>query len=299
MRRSRLVPVLGLLALCGSAEGRAAPVVAPGAQLEKLAGDFAFTEGPASDAEGNVYFTDQPNDRILVFTVADELRTFLEPAGRSNGLAVDSEGFLWACADEKDELWRIAPDKGVTVVVDGYQGKRLNGPNDVWIAPDGSVYFTDPYYQRPYWQRTEAEQDRQAVYRLSPDHQELERVIEDLVQPNGIIGAPDGRRLYVADIGAHRTYSYAIGEDGRLGERTLFCEMGSDGLTLDDQGDLYLTGRGVTVFGPSGEKIEEIDVPEPWTANVCFGGRDHQSLFITASKGLYRLRMSVKGVGSQ
>jgi gluconolactonase len=299
MRRSRLVPLLGLLALGGSAEGRAAPIVAPGARLEKLAGDFVFTEGPASDAEGNVYFTDQPNDRILVFTVADELRTFMEPAGRSNGLAVDSEGFLWACADEKDQLWRIAPDKGVTVVVDGYQGKRLNGPNDVWIAPDGSVYFTDPYYQRPYWQRTEAEQDRQAVYRLSPDHQDLVRVIEDLVQPNGIIGTPDGRRLYVADIGAHRTYSYVIGEDGRLGERTLFCEMGSDGLTLDDQGNLYLTGRGVTVFGPSGEKIEEIEVPEPWTANVCFGGRDHQSLIITASKGLYRLRMSVKGVGSQ
>jgi gluconolactonase len=299
MRESRLVPLLGLLVLCWSAEGRAAPIIAPGAQLEKLAGDFAFTEGPASDAEGNVYFTDQPNDRILVFTVADELRTFLEPAGRSNGLAVDSEGFLWACADEKDQLWRIAPDKGVTVVVDGYQGKRLNGPNDVWIAPDGSVYFTDPYYQRPYWQRTEMEQDRQAVYRLSPDHQELQRVIEDLVQPNGIIGTPDGQRLYVADIGARRTYSYAIAADGRLGERTLFCEMGSDGLTLDDQDNLYLTGRGVTVFCPSGEKIEQIDVPEPWTANVCFGGRDHQSLFITASKGLYRLRMSVKGVGSQ
>ncbi len=299
MRGSRLVSFWGLLAMCWSVEGYAAPIVAPGAQLEKLAGDFVFTEGPASDAEGNVYFTDQPNDRILVFTVTDELRTYLQPAGRSNGLTVDSEGSLWACADEKDELWRIAPDMGVTVVVDGYQSRRLNGPNDVWIAPDGSVYFTDPYYQRPYWQRTEMEQDRQAVYRLSPDHKELVRVIDDLVQPNGIIGTPDGGRLYVADIGAGRTYSYAIGEGGRLGERTLFCEMGSDGLTLDDQGNLYLTGRGVTVFSPSGERIEQIDVPEPWTANVCFGGRDHQSLFITASKGLYRLRMSVKGVGSQ
>jgi gluconolactonase len=294
-----LLSLVGLTALSCSAEGRASQIVAPDTQVEKLSGDFAFTEGPAADAEGNVYFTDQPNDRILVFTVEDELRTYLEPAGRSNGLAVDAQGHLWACADERNQLWRIAPDKSVTVLVDRYEGKLLNGPNDVWIAPDGSVYFTDPYYERPYWQRAGMEQDRQAVYRLSPDHSQLVRVIEDLEQPNGIIGTPDGSRLYVADIGAGRTYAYAIGEGGVLGERTLFCEMGSDGLTLDDQGNLYLTGRGVTVFSPAGERLARIDVPEPWTANVCFGGRDRQSLFITASKGLYRLRMLVKGVGSQ
>jgi gluconolactonase len=273
-------------------------IIAAGATVEKLAGDFVFTEGPACDGRGNVFFTDQPNDRILKWSIAGKLSTFMQPCGRANGLSFDRSGNLWACADEKNELWRIDPAGKATVVVKDYQGKLLNGPNDVWIRPGGGLYFTDPYYKRSWWKRGPKEMD-ECVYYLSPDYKKLTRVIDDLKQPNGIIGTPDGKNLYVADIGTGKTYRYSIQPDGSLKDKKLFCELGSDGMTIDNKGNIYLTGKGVSVFDADGQKIEQINVPEPWTANVCFGGKDRQTLFITASKGFYGLRMTVNGVDSQ
>jgi gluconolactonase len=272
-------------------------VIAPGAAVERLADGFAFTEGPAADAEGNVFFTDQPNDRIHKWSVAGELSPFMEPCGRSNGMFFDAQGFLWACADEKNELWRIAPNKDKTVVAGSYAGKLLNGPNDVWVRPDCGAYFTDPFYKRPYWTRGPAEQECQGVYYVAPGGGDPVRVADDLVQPNGIVGTPDGKTLYVADIRDKKTYSYSIQPDGSLKDKALFCEMGSDGMTIDNEGNVYLTGDGVTVFDKTGKQIEHIAVEERWTGNVCFGGKDWQSLFITASKGLYRIQMRVKGAG--
>ncbi|MHB8521699.1 MAG: SMP-30/gluconolactonase/LRE family protein [Limisphaerales bacterium] len=269
-------------------------VLAPDAKLAKLAGGFEFTEGPTADAAGNVFFTDQPNDRIMKWSVDGKLSTFLQPCGRANGMFFDRHGNLIACADEKNELWSITPDGKATVLVKDYQGKLLNGPNDVWVRPDDGLYFTDPYYKRPYWKRGPKEQ-AEHVYFLSADRSKLIRVTEDLKQPNGIIGTPDGKRLFVADIGAGKSYAYDIQPDGTLANKTLFCEMGSDGMTLDDDGNLYLTGKGVTVFDRTGKKIEHIDIKEPWTANVSFGGADHRTLFMTASKNFYAIRMRVKG----
>ena len=268
-------------------------------EIAKLAGGFEFTEGPASDAEGNVFFTDQPNDRIMKWSVDGELTAFLQPCGRSNGLCFDAEGYLWACADEKNQIWKIDPNKNATVVVDGYQDKLLNGPNDLWIDPNGGLYFTDPFYRRDYWERGPSEQDCQAVYYLDPSHSHLVRVAEDLQQPNGIVGTPDGRTLFVSDIGARKTYKYDIQADGTLSNKTLFCEAGSDGMTIDETGNIYLTGRGVTVFDIDGNQTASYSVNEPWTANVCFGGSDRKSLFITASKSLYMVRLQYRGVGSQ
>jgi gluconolactonase len=279
--------------------GAQSGVVAAGAKIEKLSAGFQFTEGPAADAQGNVLFTDQPNDRIMKWSLDGKLSTFLQPCGRSNGLCFDARGNLWACADEHNQLWCIDPAGKATVVVKDYQGKLLNGPNDVWVRPDGGVYFTDPFYKRPYWKRGPAEQDRQGVYYLAPDRQRLDRLIDDLKQPNGIIGTPDGKTLYVADIGGKKTYAYDIQPDGALSGQRLFCEMGSDGMTIDNEGNVYLTGKGVTVFDPAGKQLEHIAVEEPWTANVCFGGKDRQTLFITAGKSLYGIRMRVKGTGSQ
>lgn len=273
-------------------------IIAAGATVQKLAGDFAFTEGPASDASGNVFFTDQPNDRILKWSTDGKLSTYLQPCGRANGLSFDSAGNLWACADENNQLWKIDPAGKVTVVVTNYQGKLLNGPNDVWLRPGGGLYFTDPFYKRDYWKRGAKEMD-ECVYYLPQGQSTPVRVIADLKQPNGIIGTPDGKRLYVADIGARKTYRYAIQTDGSVNKKSLFCDMGSDGMTIDSAGNVYLTGNGVAVFDPSGTKIAQIEVPERWTANVCFGGGDRQTLFITASKGFYSLRMRVKGVDSQ
>jgi gluconolactonase len=291
---------ISLVAFCsmGMSLSAQSTVLAPGAKVEKLAGDFKFTEGPAADATGAVYFTDQPNDRILKWS-GGALTTFMQPCGRSNGLCFDADGNLWACADEKNELWRIDRDGAPTVIVKDYGGKLLNGPNDLWIDPQGGVYFTDPYYRRDYWQRGDPEQDVQAVYYLAPDHKKLSRVADDLEQPNGVIGTPDGKTLYVADIRAKRTYAFDIQDDGSLATKRLFCELGSDGMTIDSEGNVYLTGRGVTVFDKNGKQIEQIDIPERWTANVCFGGEDGRTLFITASTGLYGVNMRVQGAGSQ
>lgn len=270
-------------------------LIAPGAKLEKLAGEFSFTEGPTANAKGDVYFTDQPNDRIMVWSVEGKLSTFMKPSGRANGMYFDHQGNLLACADENNQLWSIDPaSKKVTVLVKDYQGKLLNGPNDVWERPDGGIYFTDPYYKRDYWKRGPKEMGEH-VYFLAPDRQKLIRVTEDLKQPNGISGTPDGKTLYVADIAARKTYSYAIQPDGTLTDKALVCPMGSDGMTIDEQGNLYLTGQGVTIFDKTGKRLEHIDVPGGWTANVSFGGKDHRTLFITSSKSFYSIQMRVKG----
>ena len=272
------------------------PVIADGAQLTLVSDQFAFTEGPASDSEGNIYFTDQPNNDIWIYNLDGELTKFMDESGRANGLYFAENGNLLACADNENELWSITPEKEVSVLVDSYNGKRLNGPNDLWIDPKGGIYFTDPYYQREYWDHTEQEIKEQRVYYLTPDREDLFIVIDDLVQPNGIIGTANGEMLYVADIGDGKTYSYQIDQDnGYLTNRSLFTEMGSDGVTLDEKGNLYLTGKGVTVFNESGEQIEHIPVPQNWTANVTFGGENNQTLFITASTAVYTLEMKVKG----
>jgi gluconolactonase len=298
--RARLPVLVAFLTLLAAVRADDASPVAPGAKLEKLAEGFKFTEGPAADAKGNVYFTDQPNDRILKYDTGGKLSTWMQPCGRSNGLCFGPDGKLWACADDKNELWAIDVEtKKHTVAVKNYRGKLLNGPNDVWVRPDGGLYFTDPFYKRDYWKRGPKEIDVEGVYFISPDGKGITRVVDDMKQPNGIIGTPDGAILYVADIGANKTYSYTIKKDGTLADKKLFCELGSDGMTIDENGNVYLTGKGVTVFDKTGKKVAHIDVPEGWTANACFGGSDMKTLFITASTRLYGLKMNVKGVGSQ
>ena len=271
-------------------------IIQPGTKVEKLSGEFLFTEGPTSDKKGNVYFTDQPNDRIMSWSISDKLSTFMQPSGRSNGLSFDKEGNLWACADEKNELWCISPDRSVRKIPLSYENKALNGPNDLWITSENGIYFTDPFYKRPWWDHDSMPQDVQAVYYLSPDHKTVRRVADDLVQPNGIVGSPDGKTLFVADIAANKTWKYDISKDGSLTGKTLFCEMGSDGMTIDEKGNIYLTGKGVSIFDKNGVYSGNIEIPESWTANVCFGGNDMQSLYITASKSIYRIRTLIKGV---
>ncbi len=271
-------------------------LIAKGAVLTKLSDQYSFTEGPAADKKGNIYFTDQPNNRIMKWSVDGVLSVYMENAGRANGMYFDREGNLLACADEKNEIWKIDKNKNITVLVNDFEGKRLNGPNDLWVDPKGGIYFTDPFYQRDYWTHTSKEIEKECVYYLSPDKTKITNVANDLIKPNGIIGTSDGKMLYVADIEANKTFSYKINNDGSLGEKTLFTESGSDGITIDESGNIYLTGKGVSVFNPKGEKIAHIDVKEPWTANVCFGGKKFKTLFITAGKSVYTLEMNVRGM---
>jgi gluconolactonase len=291
------LPILSLLALNFAAFAADPGLIAEGAKVEVLSEGYIFTEGPAVDRDGNVCFTDQPNDRIVKYNAADgSFSDWLKPAGRANGTYFDQDGNLLACADEKNELWSISPDKKVTVLLADFGGKLLNGPNDLWIRPDGNLYFTDPLYPRDYWKRDKAaQQPGQYVYYFDVKLKKATPVATDLKQPNGIIGTPDGKTLYVADIGARKTYSYSVKPDGTLADKTLFCELGSDGMTIDAEGNVYLTGRGVIVFDKTGKKLTNIPIPEPWTGNVTFAGKDRHLLFITASKKVYGVKMRVKG----
>ncbi|WP_297337388.1 SMP-30/gluconolactonase/LRE family protein [Algoriphagus sp.] len=275
-------------------------IIEKGAELIKVQEGFKFTEGPAVSRVGDVYFTDQPSNRIHKWNaISNEVTVFKENAGRSNGMFFMLDGTLISCADEQNQLWAIDQNGEEEVLVSGFKGKKLNGPNDVWVRPKGGMYFTDPLYPRPYWEgirSKELEQDGEHVYFLSENRTELFRVAEDLEKPNGIIGTPDGKYLYVADIGAGKTYKYEIREDGYLINKELFCPMGSDGMTIDNRGNVYLTGDGVTVFNSRGDKIAHIPVPADWTANVTFGALDRKTLFITAMDAVYTIKMRTRGV---
>ena len=272
-------------------------IIAPGAKPEKLADGFAFTEGPIADKGGNVYFTDQPNDRVHIWSTDGKLTTF-GSFGRANGMFFDRDGRLLTCSDMDNQLWSVGMDGAHTIIVADHAGKRLNGPNDVWVQPaDGGIYFTDPLYKRPYWTRDpEMQQEGEYLYYLKPDRKTLLKADTDLKKPNGIVGTPDGKLLYVADIGDSKTYAYDIQPDGLLANKRLFCAMGSDGMTIDKDGNVYLTGKGVTVFNAKGEQIAHIPIDAGWTSNACFGGKDMKTLFITASQFLFSLRMNVEGV---
>lgn len=282
--------------ICPAQESKSSDIVAKGASPVLVSSEFLFTEGPAVDSKGNIFFTDQPNDRIMKWSTDGVLSVYMEKTGRSNGLFFDKDDNLVACADLDNQLWIIDKNKKATVLVNDFEGKKLNGPNDLWIDSKGGIYFTDPFYKRDYWTRIGKEIEEENVYYLSPDRKKLSVAAAGLLQPNGIVGSPDGKKLYVADIKGRKTYSYKINDDGTLTDKTLFAEMGSDGMTVDSKGNVYLTGRGVTVFNSKGEKIETIAIEAPWTANVCFGGKDRKTLFITASKSVYTLKMKVKGV---
>jgi gluconolactonase len=270
-------------------------LITTGATLQQVGSEFLFTEGPATDAQGNVYFTDQPNDRIWKYTFGKGMELFKEGTGRSNGLFIDQNGYIIACADADNQLWRIYPDGKIDTLLTHFDNKAFNGPNDVWISPTGVFYFTDPYYQRDYWTRKQPELAHEGVYRLDKEGK-LHLEDADFKRPNGIVGTKDGKTLYVADINDRTIYRYRIQSNGTLSEKTAFYKQGSDGMTLDEKGNLYLTdNKGVTIVDPNGHWIETISIPENWTANVCFAGPERNILVITAMKSVYTLQMKVKG----
>jgi gluconolactonase len=216
-------------------------------------------------------------------------------------------------------MWSIdVKTKEHKVLFKDLDGKYFNGPNDVWCHPTtGRLYFTDPYYSRTWWEATRgtrvASELPQCVYFFEPSTGKIVRLIENVQQPNGpavapdakhfgqpngIVGTPDGKQLYVADIRSRKTYVYDIKEDGTLSEGKEFCQSGSDGMTIDAEGNIYLTSGIVRVFDKTGKEIGGITLPES-PANVCFGGKDNQTLFMTARTGFYSIKMRVKGGGPQ
>ncbi|ADY53921.1 gluconolactonase [Pseudopedobacter saltans DSM 12145] len=289
--------LMGILILqVGLSQAQVSSVVREGAKPQLISRTFSFTEGPAVDKKGNVYFTDQPNNRIWQYDIHGKLSLFMEDAGRSNGMFFDTKGNLLACADEQNQLWSIRKNKQKTVLLDQIEGKLFNGPNDVWVSKQGDIYFTDPYYKRNYWTRTQDALPVKGLYVLYKDADEAVLLDSNFVRPNGIVGFPQENILYVADIGNNKTYKYTILPNGNLSPRELFVNKGSDGMTIDNEGNVYTTGKDVVVFDKNGKQISYIPVPEPKTTNLSFYGKNRDKLFITAGEGIYLLDMRVTGL---
>ena len=270
-------------------------LVKANAELYRVEGNFSFVEGPATNKAGNVFFTDQPNDKIYVWDwKSNKISLFSDQTGRANGMYFNAKDELLSCSDNKGEIWKFdSQGQRIQTLVTSFEGKRLNGPNDLWIDASEGIYFTDPLYVRDYWQNFEQEIASKRLYYRTSGGEIL--ALDEFKQPNGIIGSEKFKKLYVSDIDSNKTFVYDIIGEGKLSNKKLFCELGSDGMTLDEKGNLYLTGNGVTVFNPKGEQIMNIPVKEDWTANVTFGGKDRKTLFITASKSVYTLDMEVSG----
>ena len=267
------------------------PVVEEGAIIKQISTGHAFTEGPVVDASGTLYFVDIPFNTISRISPDGKRSAFVRGSGCANGLAIDREGVLHACLNGDRCVVSIDSEGNYTVIADNYRGKRLNNPNDLWIDAKGGIYFTDP----AYYLRETIEQDGEHVYYIPPDRSTTIRVADDLMRPNGIIGTPDNKLLYIADERGRTIFRYTINEDGTLSDKTEFVKSGSDGMTIDSEGNIYITGRGIAVYNPSGTRIETIPVPEG-PANLCFGGSDKKTLFITARTSVYSLRMKVSGL---
>ena len=241
-------------------------------KITKAGGGYIFTEGPSVAPDG-VFFTDQPNDKIEVWSEGGSITTFMQGCERSNGTYFNKKGELVACADLHNRLVAFSMEKQPRILAASFNGTHLNGPNDLWIAPNGGIYFSDPYYFREYWENGHKElQDRRGVYYLSPEGK-VTRVIGDYKQPNGLIGTPDGKVLYVSDINDRKIWKYTLNKDGSLGSKTLFAPEGSDGMTIDNKGNVYLTNKSISVYPR--RHLGRIEVPS--NPQHHFGGKKETS----------------------
>ena len=277
-----IVIVAGIVAGCAG--------IYPGVtgEIKQVATGFKFTEGPAVAPNGDIYFTDIPNNKIYVWSVKGSLSTYLENTGGANGLLFDNNGNLLVCEGGNRRLVSINPKTKTTILADNFNDKKLNSPNDLWIDSKGGIYFTDPRYGK----RNNLEQSGEHVYYLPPEGGAIKKVIDDMVRPNGIVGTADGKKLYVADHGGKKIFSYSINNNGTLSGKKMFAEEESDGMALDKNGNLYITTDAVLVYNPEGKLLRRIEVPER-PSNICFG-KNGKTVFITARTSLYGKKIRKK-----
>jgi len=291
-------------------------LVAPDAQIEKLAGGFAFTEGPVWLKDGSVLFSDIPNNAIMKWTPGGQVTVFLKPSGYhgtdappgafigSNGLTLDKQGRLIICEHGNGRVTRLERDGKLTVLAAKYEGKRLNSPNDAVYKSDGSLYFTDP----PYGFVKQDDDPKKelafnGIYRLAGA--KLQLLYKDLTRPNGLAFSPDEKYLYVANSDPKRKLwmRFEVGGDGSLRNGKVFYDVSSetadglpDGLKADQKGNVYCTGPGgVWIFSAEGKHLGTIAPPEV-PANCHWGDADAKTLYMTARTGFYRIKLKVAGI---
>lgn len=267
------------------------------AKVEKVAGEFQFTEGPLWHPDGFLLFSDIPADTIYQWQPEREVKVFRRPSGMANGNTLDRQKRLITAEHSNRRISRTETDGTVITLVSKYQGKQLNSPNDLVVKSDGSIYFTDP----PYGIKPEQEElGFYGVYRLDSDG-ELTLLVDDFIRPNGITFSPDESQLYINDSEAGHIRVFDLRDNGTLTNGRIFAELkdpregAPDGMKVDIEGNVYSTGPGgISVFSPDGELLELIEVPEV-PANIAWGDEDYQTLYITARTGLYRIRLSIPG----
>lgn len=265
-------------------------IIATDAEVIEVAAGFGFLEGPVADQLGNLFFTDINNNIVHKMAAGGQISSAYSPSNHANGLSLDLDGSLLICEQSGQRISKLASDGSISTIVDTYAGKPFNSPNDLWVNPNGSIYFTDPRYNFP---AGEVSQDGEYVYLISQDRSRVEPVITDIPKPNGVVGTEDGKHLYIASTELRKVFRFDINPDGSLINRIEFADQGSDGMTLDQHGNVYLTWiGGVSVRNPQGDQIEFIQTPQ-MPANVGFGGAEGKTLFMTARTSLYSIKMNV------
>jgi gluconolactonase len=281
------------LTAVGQADEKAGSLagIGPKGEIAKVQGGFQFTEGPAADKKGTIYFSDIPADRVYKVEADGQVSVFRKPSNHTNGTMFNSRGELVSCEMDGRIVAVSADGKQVRPLAPTYQGKRFNAPNDLVVDRADGVYFTDPHFRAP------------AVYYVSADG-DVTRLIDDLKAPNGVILSTDEKTLYVVPTMQEEVMAYPVESPGKLGAGKVLCRLkqpqgqqgrGGDGLTIDTKGNLYIaTGLGLQVFDGEGKHLGIIEVPEP-PANVTFGGPEFKTLYITARTSLYRADMEATG----
>lgn len=273
------------------------------AAVERLGTGFQFTEGPVWNLKGGyLLFSDIPANRIKKWTPKDGISDYRVPSSKSNGLTLDKRGRLIACEHASRRVSRTEEDGTILTIASHYEGKKLNSPNDVVVKSDGSVYFTDPPYglNPIFGTLEEQELPFYGVYRLSPDGDSLSLLVEDSV-PNGLAFSPDESLLYVADTEMNHIRVFDLKDDGTTTNGRIFAQiygesMAPDGMKVDSEGNVYVTGAGgIWVLNPEGKMLGIITTPE-LPANLCWGDSDWKTLYITARSSLYRIRLNITGI---
>ena len=261
--------------------------------VETVSEGYTFTEGPLYLPDGTLIFSDIPADTIF----KHDKSVFRRPSGESNGLTLDREGRLIACEHKNRRVSRTESDGTITVLADRYEGKRLNSPNDIIVRSDGTLFFTDPSYGLPGGlDGPQAELNFCGVYMISPKGI-LRLLADDFIKPNGLALSPDETILYIADTEGRHIRAFDAGIDGSLSNGRIFCELpGPDGIKTDREGFLWSTASdGVRVYAPRGTLVETIPFSQP-PSNCAFGGDTGRILYVTARKGVYKIRTTHEGL---
>jgi len=298
---SLVVATLCLLPLALTLAADPIPGIGPAGEVKKLHTGLMFTEGPASDGQGNLYFSDVSGNKIHKVDAAGELTTFLDPSNHTNGLMVNAAGNIVACEMDGRIVEIDAKTKAVKALAPEYEGKRFNAPNDLVIDKEGGIYFTDPHFRAPP-NMPLPQGVRAFYYRAANGKVTRLGVIENA--PNGVILSPDEKTLYVIPSLQAEMLAYPVEGPGKLGPQRTFCSLkqaagktagGGDGLTIDNKGNLYITSAlGIQVFSPDGKALGIIEFPEQ-PANCTFGGKDNKTLYVTARTILYAVPMLATG----